>query len=69
MRAGWQREVEGQARQAQVSLVRVEVVQLLLRIFQPLGSVAVLLLQERHNGWHILQIPAKRSALRDASTQ
>ena len=59
----WQ---EGGSR-AMVSLVRMEVVELLLRVLQPLGGVAVLLLQQRHYGGHILQIPGMRSALRDAS--
>lgn len=52
---------------AAISLVRMEVIELLLRVFQPLGSVAVLLLQQRHNGRHILQIPGMCSALRVAS--
>ena len=49
--------------QARNSLVRMEVVELLLRVFQPLGGIPVLLLQQWHDGRHVLQIPGKRSDL------
>lgn len=56
-----ERQVAGRA-----ALVRVEVVELLLRILQALCSAAVLPLQQRHDGGHILQVPAHTCQLTSA---
>ena len=49
-------------RQGQSALVGVQVVELLLRVLQALGRDAVLLLQQRHDAGHVLQVPARRGA-------